>query len=93
MLAEGEVALAGGDYAVAVTAFRKVTYVDPDQPVAHLNLALALEASGDQPSARRAYLAARAAIDRCDTVEVEAALEGYHLDELSHLLELKLSGA
>ncbi|MCU1451535.1 MAG: hypothetical protein JWP02_3705, partial [Acidimicrobiales bacterium] len=90
LLAEGEVALGGRDYVAAVAAFRKVTYVDPDQPVAHLNLALALEASGDQPSARRAYLAARAALDRCDTAEVEAALEGYHLDELSRLLDLKV---
>jgi chemotaxis methyl-accepting protein methylase len=93
LLAEGEVALGGGEYAAAVAAFRKVTYLDPDQPVAHLNLALALEASGDEPSARRAYLAARAALDRCDTAEVEAALEGYHLDELSRLLDLKVGGA
>jgi chemotaxis protein methyltransferase CheR len=90
LLAEGELALGGRDYPAAVAAFRKAAYLDPDQPVAHLNLALALEASGDEPSAHRAYLAARAALDRCDTAEVEATLEGYHLDELSRLLELKV---
>jgi chemotaxis protein methyltransferase CheR len=90
LLAQGELALGGRDYAVAVTAFRKAAYLDPDQPVAHLNLALALEATGDGDAARRAYLAARAAIARCDTALVEAALEGYHLDELTRLLELKV---
>jgi chemotaxis protein methyltransferase CheR len=92
LLAEGELALGGREYGAAVAAFRKAAYLDPDQPVAHLNLALALEASGDQPSARRAYLAARSALDRCDTAEVEATLEGYHLDELSRLLDMKVSG-
>jgi cytochrome c-type biogenesis protein CcmH/NrfG len=92
-MAEGEVALGEHEYGAAVSAFRKAAYLDPDQPVTHLNLALALEASGDQPSARRAYLAAQSALDRCDTAEVEATLEGYRLDELSRLLELKVSGA
>ena len=93
LLAQGEAALGEREYAGAVAAFRKAAYVDPDQPLAHLNLALALEASGDEPAARRAYLAARAALDRCDTAVVEATLEGYRLDELTRLLELKVDGA
>jgi chemotaxis protein methyltransferase CheR len=90
LLAQGELALGARDYSVAVAAFRKAAYLDPDQPVAHLNLALALEAAGDDDAARRAYLAARAAIARCDTALVEATLEGYHLDELTRLLDLKV---
>lgn len=90
LLAQGELALGGRDYATAVAAFRKAAYLDPDQPVAHLNLALAHDAAGDTAAARRAYLAARAAIDRCDTAVVEATLEGYRLDELTRLLELKV---
>jgi len=90
LLAQGELALGDHEYATAVGAFRKAAYLDPDQPLAHLNLGLALEAGGDDAAARRAYLAARAAIDRCDTAVVEATLEGYRLDELTRLLELKI---
>jgi chemotaxis protein methyltransferase CheR len=93
LLAQGELALGARDYPGAVAAFRKAAYLDPDQPLAHLNLALALEAAGDGDAARRAYLAARAALDRCDTALVEATLEGYQLDELTRLLELKVGAA
>jgi hypothetical protein len=92
LMAEGEAALGRGDHGEAVAAFRKAAYLDPDQPLAHLNLGLALEVAGDGTAARRAYAAARAAIDRCDTSAVEAALEGYHLDGLTQLLDRKLAG-
>jgi hypothetical protein len=90
LMADGEAALGRGEHADAVTAFRKAAYIDPDHPIAHLNLGLALEVAGDGPASRRAYAAARAAIDRCDTAAVEATLEGYHLDGLTRLLEQKL---
>ena len=90
LLALGETAMAAGDYEAAVTAFRKVAYLEPDHPVAHLHLGLTLEAAGHAAAARRAYAAARAAVDRCDTAAVEAALEGYRFDELVALLENKL---
>lgn len=77
------------DYARAITAFRKAAFLDPDQPVAYLSLGLALEAFGDLAAAQRAYAAARASVDRCDTATVETTLEGYHLDEFTHLLDLK----
>lgn len=86
-LALGEAALDSGDYAGAVVAFRRAVYLEPDDPVAYLNLGLALEASADGPAARRAFTAGRAALDRCDVASVEAALEGYHLDELTRLLD------
>ncbi|MEY2567998.1 MAG: chemotaxis protein methyltransferase CheR [Actinomycetota bacterium] len=90
LMADGEAALGRGEHGDAVTAFRKAAYLDPDHPIAHLNLGLALEVAGDIAAARRAYAAARAAIDRCDTAAVEATLEGYHLDGLTRLLERKL---
>jgi Flp pilus assembly protein TadD len=77
------------DYASAVTAFRKATFLDPDQPVAYLSLGLALEAVGDLAPAQRAYAAARACVDRCDTAAIETTLEGYHWDEFTRLLDLK----
>lgn len=77
------------DYAGAVTAFRKAAFLDPDQPLAYLSLGLALEAMGDLAAARRAYTAARASVSRCDAAAIETTLEGYRLDELTHLLERK----
>ena len=93
LMAMGEAALDRGDHAEAVNAFRKAVFLDVDHPIAHLNLGLALEVAGDSSAARRAFAAARAALERCDTAEVEAALEGYHLDDLIQLLELKAGGA
>lgn len=89
LLAEGEAAMGSQDYTAAVTAFRKAAFLDPDQPVAYLSLGLALEALGDLAGAQRAYAAARASVDRCDTAVIETALGGYGLDELTRLLDLK----
>lgn len=91
LFALGESALGRGDPVAAVASFRQAVYLDPDDPVAHLNLALALEAAGDEAAARRAYGAGRAALARCDPATVEAALEGYHLDELTRLFEERSS--
>jgi len=93
LLAAGESAAGAGDAGRAVTAFRKAAYLDPDHPLAHFQLGLALEASGDARAARRAYAAARAAIARCDTARVEAALEGYRLAALEDVLRIKLEAA
>jgi chemotaxis methyl-accepting protein methylase len=89
LMAEGEAALGRGDAATAIAAFRKAVFIDPDHPVAHLNLGLALEVAGADSAARRAYAAARAALDRCDTAAVETTLEGYHLDDFVRLLDGK----
>jgi chemotaxis protein methyltransferase CheR len=93
LLAEGEAAMGAGDYAGAVIAFRKAAFLDPDQPVAHLSLGLALEATGDRAAAQRAFTAARAAVDRGDTAAIETTLEGYRLDEFTRLLDLKTGTA
>ena len=84
---EGSAALDRGELADAISLFRKASFLDPDDPVAHLDLGLAFEAAGDDVAARRAFAAARAAIDRCDPAQVESALDGYHVDELIRLLE------
>jgi chemotaxis protein methyltransferase CheR len=93
LLAAGEAAAGAGDASRAVTAFRKAAYLDPDHPLAHFQLGLALEAMGERKAARRAYAAARAAIARCDTARVEAALEGYRLAALEDVLDFKLQEA
>jgi chemotaxis protein methyltransferase CheR len=90
LLADGEAATVGGQPDRAVAAFRKAAYLDPDHPLAHFQLGLALEAVGDNKAARRAYAAARAAIARCDTVKIETALEGYRLEALVDVLGVKL---
>jgi chemotaxis methyl-accepting protein methylase len=79
------------DPAEAIVTFRKRVYLDPDQPVAHLHLGLALEASSDPRAARRAFAASRAALERCDAAVLESVLEGYSAAELSALLERKLA--
>jgi chemotaxis methyl-accepting protein methylase len=91
LLATGEAAAQAGDHASAIAAFRKCTYLDHSEPLAHLYLGLALEASGDRSAARRAYGAARTALHRCEAATVEATLEGYHPAELARLLDAKLA--
>jgi chemotaxis protein methyltransferase CheR len=91
LLAAGEAAISAGDYENAIVAFRRCAYLDPDQPVAHLNLGLALEAAGDPSAAGRAYAAARAALERGDTAAIEVTLEGYHVADLRRLLDDKLA--
>jgi chemotaxis protein methyltransferase CheR len=93
LTAIGAAAGLSGDHAAAVTAFRKHAYLHPDQPIAHLHLGLALEASGDVSAACRAYAAARNALDRSDAAMVEETLEGYGVDELARLLDMKLEGS
>lgn len=92
LLSAGEAASAAGDYEAAAAAFRKAAYLEPDHPIPHLHLGLALEAAGHDGAAGRAYAAARAAVDRADVAAVEAALEGYRMEELVRLLDSKLGG-
>ena len=82
----------GGDQQAAIGEFRRYAFLEPDQPIAHLQLALALEAAGDLPSAQRAYRAARSALDRCEAPAVESTLGGYRVEELIRLLDSKQAG-
>lgn len=91
LLARGQEALAAGAHGDAVTAFRQWAYLDPDDALAHLHLALALERTGDRPAALRAVDATRSALRRADPAPVLAALGGYQLDDLMTLLDTKRS--
>jgi hypothetical protein len=89
-MAEGQVALAAGRLTAAVTAFRGACYLDADNPLAQLNLGLALDASGHAGEARRAFAAARAALLGSGVGLVEAELEGFSGTELADLIERRL---
>jgi chemotaxis protein methyltransferase CheR len=90
LLAEGEAGLEAGDAAAAVSALRKVVYLDPDHAIAHFQLGLAFELMGDQGQSRRALSAARAALGR-SSAAAEAALEGYQIAELVRLIDHRLT--
>jgi chemotaxis protein methyltransferase CheR len=85
----GQNAIAVGDFGAAVIAFRKYAYLAPHDPLAQLHLGLALEAAGDEPSAQRAYAAARHALLNADPVHSAAGIEGYATAELASLLDSK----
>jgi chemotaxis protein methyltransferase CheR len=82
-------AIAAGDYDAAVVAFRKCAYLAPHDPVAQLHLGLALEAAGDELSAKRAFAAARRALVDAGPEHSAAGLEGYATAELVRLLDSK----
>jgi chemotaxis protein methyltransferase CheR len=86
---EGQHALDAGDTQLAIVAFRKWAYLAPDDAIAHLHLGLALEAAGEQPSAQRAFGAARRALLHGEQGHVDSAMEGYAADELLGLLASK----
>jgi chemotaxis protein methyltransferase CheR len=87
----GEQASAAGDHRTAINAFRKAVYLEPEQPLGHFQLGLALEATGDRRGARRAYAAALAAIQHHDPGDLEAGIEGYQLGALAGILSAKLA--
>jgi chemotaxis protein methyltransferase CheR len=90
LLAEGERAFAAGNAAGAVRAFRKVTYLDPDHPLGYFQLGTALEHSGDRREARRAFAAAKSALERTDPAAILPGLKGYTSAELGRAIAAKL---
>jgi len=84
-----QAAIADADYGTAVVAFRKCAYLRPHDPMAQLHLGLALEASGDEPSARRAFAVARGILQAAGPDLSHVGLEGYAAAELLRLLESK----
>jgi chemotaxis methyl-accepting protein methylase len=91
LAAAGELAVARGDPAAAVAAFRKAVFLDPDRPVDWFRLGLALGVLQDQRGARRAYAAALAALERCDQGALRADLDGWGPDDLAGVLRAKLA--
>lgn len=92
LLVEGESALAAGDLDRAVALFRRATYVDSSDPLAHLDLGIALDAQGQPAAAHRAYRVARAALGRTDRAVASAGLAGYRPETMAGLIEAKLAG-
>ncbi len=86
----GQEATAAGAHDSAVVAFRKSAYLTPGDPMTHLHLGLALDATGDRLSALRAYAAARHALLDSDPADVERGTEGYTRGDLVRLLDIKL---
>jgi Flp pilus assembly protein TadD len=98
LAAAGQQALDADQNTAAVTAFRKWAYLAPGDAMAHLHLGLALEITGDQQAARRAFGAARRAVllaekrpdDAAGTDGLDPhAIDGYAPQELLRLLEAK----
>ncbi len=85
----GQPAFADGDHGAAVVAFRKWVYLSPEDPLAALHLALALEACGHWTSAQRAFSVSRALLQQVSPEHAEAALKGYAAGELLRLLDTK----
>lgn len=83
----GQDAIATGDYQAAVIAFRKYAYLRPQDPLAQLHLGLALEALGDERSARRAFAAARRALLEHDPEQTPPGIDGYSAAELLRFLD------
>ena len=73
-----------------VERHRRAVYRSPDDVLAHLRLALALEADDDLHAAQRAFRAALGALARADERQVEVGLEGYDVTTLRTMLELKI---
>jgi chemotaxis methyl-accepting protein methylase len=88
-LVEGQEALAAGDAAHAVRAFRKAAYLRPGDATVSLHLAFAFDALGDTDAARRWFRLAHDAIVASDTAQ--PVLEGWSTEELTRLLERKLA--
>jgi chemotaxis methyl-accepting protein methylase len=90
MLATGEAAAERRDHAAAAASFRQAAYLDPDHPLAHFHLGLALEALGDDRSAQRAFRAAAAAIDAGSSKVAHGGLGGFGSQDLAQVLRSKL---
>lgn len=85
LLADAEAHAAAGRLEEAAAAFRKASFLAPDDPRPLLGLGLALERD-DGPGAARAFRAARAALARAGTDDALG-------DELARLLDLKLDAS
>lgn len=84
----GRVAVNDGRLPEAIHQFRRATYLQPDDPVPHLELAIVLERAGDLTAARRALAAAAAALERNPSGEYE----GYEAAELQRLIAERIEG-
>lgn len=84
-LAAGRRAAAAGDVPNAVAQLRRATYLDPDDPIGHLELGIVLASDGETAAARRALSAARVALSRSPD-----DIEGFQPGELGRLIDERL---
>lgn len=89
-LRAGEGASSAGDHERAVILFRQAAYLDPALPMAHFQLGMALEYSGDGPAAARAYGAAARSLAHNDIGPMELSAIGYSAEALRRLVDTKL---
>jgi chemotaxis protein methyltransferase CheR len=90
LLAAGETAEERGDHATAAASFRRAAYLDPENPLAHFHLGLALEALGDRRSAHRAFRAAAVAIETSSNESIQGGLGGFGSNDFVQVLRSKL---
>jgi chemotaxis methyl-accepting protein methylase len=88
----GERAAGRGELTEAVSAFRQAALLCPQDPLAHLRLALALERARS-PGARQSYEAARSALERTRPASLSGGLGGWALQEIERLLAEKVGPA
>jgi chemotaxis protein methyltransferase CheR len=88
---EGRAAVARGELAAAIVAFRRWAYLAPDDPLAHFHLGCALDGAGEASGARRAFRAALAAMNRCADEQLERCLQGFEPSVLRQLLTERTS--
>ena len=85
----GERLSAAGRHAEAAEQFRRAVEIAPQDPLAHVRLALALDQAGDAAGARRAFRAARGALMRSPPPAGQD-LGGFSAAELERLIDERL---
>jgi Flp pilus assembly protein TadD len=85
----GREAHASGDHAEAVRLFRKWAYLEPDDPLAHFHLGLALEGGGHRAAALRSFAVSRSLLLRGDVTESVEAFGGFRVDDVLRMIAAK----
>lgn len=82
----GREAMAAGDAATAVVAYRQWTFLIPDDPIAHFHLGTALAEVGEAASSARAIRACERALHHLGDAELSTVLDGYDPAEFRRLV-------
>ena len=85
----GREALARDDHAEAVRLFRKWAYLEPDDPLAHFHLGLALEDGGHRAAASRCFGVSRSLLLRGDVTESVEAFGGFGIEDVLRMIATK----
>ncbi|MET0147171.1 MAG: CheR family methyltransferase [Ilumatobacteraceae bacterium] len=82
-------AFASGEHLAAIHAFRQWAYIDPDDPIAHFHLGIALEEADQGSAADRAYDRSRSLILSGPGSAAVTAFGGYGVEDVVRLLDAK----